>query len=345
MGFSKWLWAAPAALALLHPPESPAAPEAVASIVPVHALAAAVMEGVGTPHLLLPPGASPHTYRMRPSDRAALERADTVFWTGPALETALRPVADAERWLALLDSDDLSLLPARSAGVWHGRSVPERAPDPHIWLDPDNARAMAAAMAAALAERLERLDREIAVLLAPVRERHYAVFHDAYRYFEAHYAPSPIGALTVAFGRPTGPRRLAALRRAGSPHCTALAATGAACLFVEPQFTLGLAETATEGSDIRLAELGSPSWTRSADRPTPISAPCARTRRPLPTACHPASLSRWSHAKKAVASRAPAICAAMKAGASARRMPAKLSVNVRARVTAGFANEVDDVNQ
>lgn len=45
------------------------------------------------------------------------------------------------------------------------------------------------------------------------------------------------------------------------------------------------------------------------------------------------------------AKTAPSICAAMKAGTSDRRMPVNVSVNERARVTAGFANDVDEVNQ
>ena len=43
--------------------------------------------------------------------------------------------------------------------------------------------------------------------------------------------------------------------------------------------------------------------------------------------------------------RAPAICAAMKPGASAGRIPEKVLVSERAKVTAGFANDVDAVNQ
>lgn len=35
----------------------------------------------------------------------------------------------------------------------------------------------------------------------------------------------------------------------------------------------------------------------------------------------------------------------MKAGASAGRMPAKVSLAARASLTAGFANEVDEVSQ
>ena len=47
----------------------------------------------------------------------------------------------------------------------------------------------------------------------------------------------------------------------------------------------------------------------------------------------------------AAAHAAPTSCAAMKPGASAGRIPANVSVSVRATVTAGFANEVDGVNQ
>ncbi len=60
-----------------------AGPDVAASIAPVHSLVARVMQGAGTPHLLLPPGASPHDHALRPSDAAALERAALVFWVGP----------------------------------------------------------------------------------------------------------------------------------------------------------------------------------------------------------------------------------------------------------------------
>jgi zinc transport system substrate-binding protein len=60
--------------------------DAVATdIAPVHALVARVMEGVGEPALIVPPGASPHGHSMRPSEAAALDRAEVVFWMGEAL--------------------------------------------------------------------------------------------------------------------------------------------------------------------------------------------------------------------------------------------------------------------
>src|SRR5437867_4371144 len=52
-----------------------------------------------------------------------------------------------------------------------------------------------------------------------------------------------------------------------------------------------------------------------------------------------------SQRNRAVAEPAPRSCAAMKPGTSAGRIPANVSVADRASVTAGFANEVEAVNQ
>src|SRR4029079_304548 len=52
-----------------------------------------------------------------------------------------------------------------------------------------------------------------------------------------------------------------------------------------------------------------------------------------------------SHRKRKVAAAAPAICATTNPGTSDGRIPANVSVSARANVTAGFANDVDAVNQ
>ena len=55
--------------------------------------------------------------------------------------------------------------------------------------------------------------------------------------------------------------------------------------------------------------------------------------------------SDHSQPNTAVAARGPATWARMNPGASPGAMPEKVSVNERATVAAGFANEVDEVNQ
>lgn len=70
---------------LLSAPALADVPRVAVDIAPVHALVARVMEGVGAPDLVLPPGASPHGYSLRPSDARALQDADLVIWVGPEL--------------------------------------------------------------------------------------------------------------------------------------------------------------------------------------------------------------------------------------------------------------------
>ncbi|MEO0722533.1 MAG: zinc ABC transporter substrate-binding protein ZnuA [Pseudomonadota bacterium] len=63
--------------------------QVVASIKPVHSLVAGVMKGVAEPTLIVDGAASPHTYSLKPSQAAAIEKADVVFWVGHELEAFL----------------------------------------------------------------------------------------------------------------------------------------------------------------------------------------------------------------------------------------------------------------
>jgi zinc transport system substrate-binding protein len=118
-------------------------PDVVATIAPVQSIAAAVMKGVAEPTLLLPPGASPHDYALKPSDARALGNADVVFWIGQPLEGFLahgiETLADDARVLALASAPGLTLLRTRSGGVWdahahdhgHGHGAEDHDHDDH----------------------------------------------------------------------------------------------------------------------------------------------------------------------------------------------------------------------
>ncbi|MFN7004046.1 MAG: metal ABC transporter solute-binding protein, Zn/Mn family, partial [Roseinatronobacter sp.] len=60
-------------------------PSVATDITPVHSLVSIVMGDLGTPSLIVRPGASPHGYAMRPSEAQALNGADLVVWMGEAL--------------------------------------------------------------------------------------------------------------------------------------------------------------------------------------------------------------------------------------------------------------------
>lgn len=99
-----------------------AAPSVVASTKPVHSLVASVMGDLGTPDLIVKGAASPHTYSLRPSDAAALESADIVFWTGHGMELfladALETLSGKARIVELAEAPGIELLPVREGGAF-----------------------------------------------------------------------------------------------------------------------------------------------------------------------------------------------------------------------------------
>jgi zinc transport system substrate-binding protein len=54
-------------------------PKVAVDIAPVHSLVARVMNGVGNPNLIIPAGASPHDYQLRPSEASAIQEANLIF--------------------------------------------------------------------------------------------------------------------------------------------------------------------------------------------------------------------------------------------------------------------------
>lgn len=261
-----------------------AAPAVVADIPPVHSLVSRVMEGAGAPVLILPPGASPHGYAMRPSEAGALSEADVVFWVGqgltPWLERSLESLAGGAVAVELLDADGVDLLETRSDAAFghedadeegedgydhghdHGDGHDHGLYDPHAWLDPENAKVWLDAIAAALSEadpenaalyagnaaegraEIDALEGRIEARIAPVRGRPFVVLHDAYHYFEQRFGIEAAGALSVSDASDPGPARVAEVR-------DLIGSLDAVCVFAEPQFEGRPIGMITEGADVR----------------------------------------------------------------------------------------------
>lgn len=287
------------------PTASSAAPRVVTSIKPIHSLVAALMQGVGEPTVLLAGNDSPHTFALRPAQARQLNDAQLIFWVGPGLETFLeRPLLSLGQnaeVVTLAQAPGLQLLDYRSLdefgrarrgngdaqahdahdhahGDDHGHdhgsvnNAPAEAShkhgskDMHIWLDPQNARLLAQAIAAkltavdpahadlyaqnltALDASLVDLDAQMQAQLAPVHAQPFLVFHDGYHYLENRYDLNVVGALTVSPDVVPGAARIAQLRKR-------LAESGAQCVFAEPQFQPRILQTLTEGSEVRMGIL------------------------------------------------------------------------------------------
>ena len=97
-------------------------PQVAADIAPVHSLVARVMQGVGTPDLIVRPGASPHGYSLRPSEAGALESAELMVWVGapltPWLASSIDTLAEQARHVALLELDATRTLEFRTGATF-----------------------------------------------------------------------------------------------------------------------------------------------------------------------------------------------------------------------------------
>ena len=141
-------------------------PNVAADIAPVHSLVSRVMDGIGAPKLVVQSGASPHGYRLRPSEAKALQDADLVFWMGeeltPWLDGALKTLASKASITTLMDQEGVILHDFRESvlfeahdhsdhndekdhddhddGKDHDDHDDHGGHDPHSWLSPENAK-------------------------------------------------------------------------------------------------------------------------------------------------------------------------------------------------------------
>lgn len=136
----------------------------------------------------------------------------------------------------------------------------------HLWLSPEIARKTAVAIHGKLLELMPQdkakldanlqqfevaladTDKRVSAQLAPVRNKGYFVFHDAYTYFEKHYGLSPAGHFTVNPEIQPGAQRLHQIR-------TQLVEQKAVCVFAEPQFRPAVIDAVARGTQVHKGTL------------------------------------------------------------------------------------------
>ncbi len=138
--------------------------------------------------------------------------------------------------------------------------------DPHAWLDPENARFWASAVALKLSEidpdnaaayrsNAADLDAELAALtasiseqLAPLQGKGFVVFHDAYQYFETRFDLAASGAFLNGDGAAPSAARLKGIQEV-------LTENNIVCVFTEPQFNDDIVTAISKGLDLHSEEL------------------------------------------------------------------------------------------
>ncbi|MGI3744254.1 MAG: zinc ABC transporter substrate-binding protein [Janthinobacterium lividum] len=245
------------------------------SIKPLQLIAAAVQDGIAVPEVLLPPGASPHNYALRPSDVRRVQEADLLYWIGPDMETFLPRVLSG-RGKASVPVESLPGMHLRhftASAEHHDDDEDEHdhdhrpgSIDAHLWLSSVNARVIAAKMAADLGQadpanaaryesnvqafdaRLDALDAKIKQRVAGISSKQYFVFHEAFDYFEEAYGLKHAGVFAVSSEVQPGAQHVAAMR-------ARLTEFGKTCVFSEPPLRPRLADTLSAGLPVKLAEL------------------------------------------------------------------------------------------
>jgi len=257
----------------------------VTSIKPIHSLASYLMDGVGKPDLIVDGYASPHGFALKPSHAKMLQNADLIFWVGEDLENflekPLKSIAKKAEKIELMEIKGLNKLKFRERNIFeehddhgddehakkeddhddHGHDEEGHKEDdhddhgheghahgehdPHIWLDPMNAKVILEEMAEHLIENdqenaskykanLKKARKDLDKLTKKTKSElnkdfKSIVFHDAYQYFEKRFDVNVLGAFTVNTDVMPGAEQLAEIREI-------IEHDKVSCVFSEPQF-------------------------------------------------------------------------------------------------------------
>ncbi len=263
----------------------------VASIKPIHSLASYLMNGVAKPDLIIDGYASPHGFAMKPSHAKMLQNADLIFWVGEDvenfLEKPLGSIAKKAEKIELMQIMGLQVLKFRERNIFddhddHGHDDHDKKEDhdshakkedhddherqahgefdPHIWLDPINAKVILNEMVEHLIENdpkneakyksnldeaLKDIDKlTIDVMTELSNSVSSIVFHDAYQYFEKRFNVNILGAFTVNTDVMPGAEQLAEIREI-------IEHDKVACVFSEPQFNPDIIKAVAKDMNIK----------------------------------------------------------------------------------------------
>ena len=261
----------------------------VATIKPIHSLASYLMDGIGKPDLIVDGYASPHGFALKPSHAKMIQNADIIFWVGEDIESflekPLKTIAKKAEKIELMEIKGLTKLKFRERNIFeghddHGHKEDDHDDhakkeddhddhgheghahgeyDPHIWLDPMNAKTILSEMAEHLIENdqkneaeykanLKKAHKDLDKLTKKVKSElnkdfKSIVFHDAYQYFEKRFGINILGAFTVNTDVMPGAEQLAEIREI-------IEHDKVSCVFSEPQFNPDIIKAVAKDTNV-----------------------------------------------------------------------------------------------
>jgi ABC-type Zn uptake system ZnuABC Zn-binding protein ZnuA len=215
------LTAAAAALLAFRGMAAAETPRAAATIFPLYDIVREVGGPAVEPVVVLPPGASPHTFEPRPASAKAIARAAILFRIGHGLDD----------WaVGMAEASGVTRVVAVDAGV-RLRRFADGGVDPHYWLACENGKTIARTVAAELVRlvpgqragiesrlaatlaRLDAADADIRRILKDLPSRSIATLHDGFGYFADAYGLTVAAVFEPSGAKEPGPRSVAEFER------------------------------------------------------------------------------------------------------------------------------------
>lgn len=242
-----------------------------ASIFPV----ADMVKQVGGDHVevitIIPPGASPHTFELKPGVLKKISSARVFFMIGAGMEYWNEKFVKSSggKLMKVVLSDGVDLIHEKEhhhgekAGGLHSE---ETFANPHIWLDVEIAKSMVKRIVTALASvdsghapyyeergikyiaELDRLDQTIYKETGKFKIKKYVSFHPAWDYFARRYGLESVGVIESVPGKSPTPLDIKNIVGNIKKH-------GVKAVFAEPQFNPKVAEVIAREAGIKVLML------------------------------------------------------------------------------------------
>lgn len=205
------------------------------------------------PILILPPGASPHTFDLKPSDIAKIQKAGLVLAIGHGLDDWVTSTISSSDKKVVVDKD----IAIKKLG---GED------DPHYWLSVKNAKQIALNISEILINhdpdnksyylqntvsylaQLELLEKALTELSLKVTDKSLITFHDAWYYLSEERGFNVAASFEPYPGKSPSPSSLNLFEKA-------VKASGAKVIYSEPQIPSNLLEPVAKDLGVKIAIL------------------------------------------------------------------------------------------
>ena len=184
------------------------------TVYPVYEFARQVGGDKATVEMLLPPGAEPHDWEPTAKDLAKLKTAKVFLYHGAGLEPTEKLLT--QDVLGSTKAVEISKSLPKLAKVKTDEDSGADGVDPHLWLDPTNAKKEVEAVAAALCEvdsanaayyqerarqyneELSKVDQEYRAALTNSARKELVTTHSAFAYLAKEYGLTQVGIMGLS---------------------------------------------------------------------------------------------------------------------------------------------------